>query len=100
MSPGNVELVHECILKHLNMAPAKMKKGKDTEEEGKERTVNMERRTERKKDVPPAKLQLGPTVPPWDGRTVPPNLTNTNKSIHCPTIQQWSPTVIITEISK
>ena len=42
MAIGN-ELWHDCYPKHSRMGTARMKEDKETEEEGKERGVSMER---------------------------------------------------------
>ena len=41
MAIGNVELMHECLPKHLRMGTALMKYDVDTEGEGTKRSVNM-----------------------------------------------------------
>ena len=41
MAIGNVELMHECSHKHY-MGTVRLKLDKETDEEGKEKTVNME----------------------------------------------------------
>ena len=43
MAIGNVELMHECLSKLFSIGASRIKGDKDTEEEGKKRTVNMER---------------------------------------------------------
>ena len=43
MAIENEELVHECFPKHLRTGTARMKGDNDTEEEGKQKRVNMER---------------------------------------------------------
>ena len=43
MAIGNWEFMHECFPKHSRMGTARMKKDKETDEEGKKRGVNMER---------------------------------------------------------
>ena len=43
MAVLNVELKHECFLKHSRMGTARMKQDKETDEEGKMRGVSMER---------------------------------------------------------
>ena len=40
MAIGNVELMHEFFPKHRGMGTTRMKKDKDTEEEGKRTRVN------------------------------------------------------------
>ena len=48
-----MELSHKCSPEHLSMGRARMKKDKDTEEEGKKRRVNIEgSSTDTKKEVP------------------------------------------------
>ena len=55
MDIGNGELMHECFPKHLRMGTARMKKDKETDEEGKKRGVSMEKsKAGTKKDVPTA----------------------------------------------
>ena len=44
MAMGTGELMQECLPKHSRMGTARMKKYKETNEEGKERGVSMERR--------------------------------------------------------
>ena len=43
MALGNVGLVHECYPQHLHKGNAKMKVDKETEIEGKQRGVNIDR---------------------------------------------------------
>ena len=43
MATRNVELMHECFSKHFRMGTARMKKDKETNEEGKKRDVSVER---------------------------------------------------------
>ena len=43
MALRNGELMHECFLKNSHMRTARMKQGKETDEEGKKRCVTMER---------------------------------------------------------
>ena len=43
MAIGNWEFMHECFPKHSRMGTARMKKDKETDEEGKKRGVNTER---------------------------------------------------------
>ena len=40
---GNVELMYKCFPKHSRMLTARMKEDKETDKEGKERRVSMER---------------------------------------------------------
>ena len=40
---GNVELMHECFLKHSRMGTARMKEDEETDEEGEKRGLSMER---------------------------------------------------------
>ena len=54
MAIGNGELLHECFLRHLRMRTARMKQGKETDEESKTRAVSMDiskTRTKGKKEV-------------------------------------------------
>ena len=51
MAIGNVELMHECFPKHSLMGKAK--KNKETDEEGKKKGVNVERRKAGKKEKSP-----------------------------------------------
>ena len=44
MAIVNVELIHNCFPNHSSMGTARMKYDKDTEKEGKQRRMNMERR--------------------------------------------------------
>ena len=43
MAIGNEELMHECFPKHTRVGTARMKKDKETDEEGKKRDASMER---------------------------------------------------------
>ena len=43
MGIGNGEPMHECFPKHSRMGTARMKGDKETEEEGKQRGLSMER---------------------------------------------------------
>ena len=43
MAIGNGKLMQECFLKHSRMGTARMKSDKETDEEGKNRGVNIER---------------------------------------------------------
>ena len=43
MAIGNEELMHECFPKHTRVGTARMKKDKETDEEGEKRDVSMER---------------------------------------------------------
>ena len=61
MAIGNVELMHECFLKHSRMGTARMKYDKETEEEAKKRGVSMEENSKagiKKKEVPKANHYL------------------------------------------
>ena len=52
---GNGEFMHECFPKHSRMGTARMKKDKETDEEGKNRGVSTERsKAGTKKKVPTA----------------------------------------------
>ena len=53
MAIGNWELIHERFPKHSHMETARMKKDKETDEEGKKRGVSMERRKTGKKERSP-----------------------------------------------
>ena len=44
VATGNMELTHECFPKHLRMGTVRTKYDKETDEGGKTRGVNMERR--------------------------------------------------------
>ena len=54
MAIGNGELMQECFPKHLRMGTTRMKYDKETDEEGKKRSVSMESRAKTKKFVPTA----------------------------------------------
>ena len=43
MAIEKVELMHKCFPKYLCIGPARMKENKETEEEGKQKTVNGEK---------------------------------------------------------
>ena len=45
MAIGNGELMHECFPKHLCMGTARLKKDNETQEEGKNRRMNVESST-------------------------------------------------------
>ena len=52
---GHGELMHECFPKHLRMGTARMKSDKKTDEGGKKKGVNIEKRKAgTKRDVPTA----------------------------------------------
>ena len=51
MAIGNVQLMHECLPKHLRMGTARMKQHIKTDEKGETRRVNMERTLYREKDI-------------------------------------------------
>ena len=55
MAIGNEELKQECFPEHMRMGTSRMKEDLEIEDEGKKRSVNMERSTAgRKKDAPTA----------------------------------------------
>ena len=51
MATGTVQLMHECSPEPLRMEAARQKQDKETEEEGNQKRVNMERSTSCKKNV-------------------------------------------------
>ena len=58
MAIGNRELMQECFPEHSRMGTVRMKKDKETDEEGKQRGVSMERSKAGKKERSPDGLSL------------------------------------------
>ena len=54
MAIADVELMHDSCFQHLRMGTARMKEDKDTEKEGKEKRVSIERNKEGTKNTPSA----------------------------------------------
>ena len=58
MAIGHGELMHECFPKHSRMATARTKYDRETDEEGKKRSVSMERSKAGTKERSPDGLSL------------------------------------------